>query len=169
MLKRRRRNVPRTGREIALLTSTHRQADLQLVYDDLVRASLSIIPTCYGRLVYLTSLRDPNTGRYEHYLLEETYGAGLAQAGLEGIHIQSYRSWIAMNLEQKRADLYLYLVSLSSDKRQVLQTWLMTAPYRSLIPLHTQPVERDVFLSDMQILLDLLMNELGIDGPEGAA
>ncbi|MCC6262323.1 MAG: hypothetical protein IT169_02005 [Bryobacterales bacterium] len=152
-----------------MLTRTHRQADLQLVYDDLVRASLSIIPTCYGRLVYLTSLRDPNTGRYEHYLLEETYGVSLAQAGLEGIHIQSYRSWIAMNLEQKRADLYLYLVSLSSDKRQVLQTWLMTTPYRSLIPLHTQPVEREVFLSDMQILLGLLMNELGIDGPEGAA
>lgn len=161
--------VPAGNQGSELTTTTHRQADLQLVYDDLVRASLSIIPTCYGRLVYLTSLRDPNTGRYEHYLLEASYGASLVQAALEGIHIQSYRSWVAMNLEQKRADLYLYLISLSSDKRQVLQTWLITAPYRALIPLHTQPVEHDVFLSDMQILLDLLMNEFGIEGPEGAA
>lgn len=157
------------SQRIDLRTTTHRQTELQVVYDDLVRAALSLIPTCYGRLVYLTSLRDANTGRYEHYLLEETYGASLAQAGLEWTHIQSYRSWVAMNLEQKRADLYLYLVSLSSDKRQVLQTWLMTTPYRALVPLHTQPVEREVFLSDMQILLDLLMNELGIDGPVGAA
>jgi hypothetical protein len=146
-----------------------RQVDLQLVYDELVRGALSMIPTCYGRLVYLTSLRDANTGRYDHYLYEEMFGDDLAQAGLEAAHIRSYREWVAMNLEQKRADLYLYLLSLSSDKRHVLQTWLVTSPYRSLVPLHTQPVERDVFLSDMQALLALLMNECGVDGPVGAA
>jgi hypothetical protein len=150
-------------------SATFRQADLQLVHDELVRGALSSIPTCYGRLVYLTSLRDPNTGRYDHYLFEEMFGEGLAQAGLEAAHVRSYREWVAMNLEQKQADLYLYLVSLSSDKRQVLQTWLVTAPYRSLVPLHTQPVEREVFLSDMQALLALLMNAFGVAGPEGAA
>ncbi|MDZ7640194.1 MAG: hypothetical protein U5J83_18400 [Bryobacterales bacterium] len=152
-----------------MTTASHRQTELQVVYDDLVRGALSIIPTCYGRLVYLTSLRDANTGRYEHYLLEEIHGDRLAQAGLEWAHIQAYRSWVAMNLEQKRADLYLYLVSLCSDMRHVLRTWIMTTPYRALVPLHTQPVEREVFLSDMQALLALLMNESGIAGPEGAA
>jgi hypothetical protein len=96
-------------------SATFRQADLQLVHDELVRGALSSIPTCYGRLVYLTSLRDPNTGRYDHYLFEEMFGEGLAQAGLEAAHVRSYREWVAMNLEQKQADLYLYLVSLSSD------------------------------------------------------
>lgn len=150
-------------------TISHRETDLRMVRDDLVRGALSMIPTCYGRLVYLASLRDANTARYEHYLLEESYGVSLVQAGLEWTHIESYRTWLAMNLEQKQADLYLYLLSLSSDKRQVLRTWLITTPYRSLIPLRTQPVEREVFLSDMQTLLALLMNEFEIDGPEGAA
>lgn len=152
-----------------MTASTFRQADLQLVHDELVRGALSMIPTCYGRLVYLTSLRDVNTGRYEHYLLEENFGDALAHYGLEAAHIRTYRDWLSLNLEQQRADLYLYLVSLSSDKRQILQAWLTTTPYRSLIPLHTQPVEREVFLSDVQALLAILMNECGIDGPEGAA
>ena len=42
---------------------------------DLWRNTLSQIPTLFGRLVYLSSLRDSNSGAYEHYGLAKVFGA----------------------------------------------------------------------------------------------
>ena len=145
----------------------HRNA--QALALELKRDLLSSIHTVYGRLVYLSGLRDPNGGRYEHFEAASKLDEDLCDAALKSLHVQTFRDWLAMNLEQQRADLMLYLVTVGLNRRQIVQTWLVTSPYRSLIPLHTQPVEHDVFLSDMGALLALLMNEYGIAGPEGAA
>lgn len=149
--------------------ATLRNIDALPLAMELRRDLLSSIHTQYGRLVFLSGLRDPNSGRYEHYESVQRVGEDLCHAVLEAEHIAAYRSWLTMNLEQQRADLMLYLVTVGLNRRQVLQTWLVTSPYRSLIPLHTQPIEQEVFLSDMSTLLALLMNEYGIAGPEGAA
>ncbi len=146
-----------------------RNSDVQIFATELRRDLLASIPATYGRLVYLSSLRDPNSGKYEHFETSTNCGDIIAHSVLELVHIQTYREWLSMNLEQQRADLMLYLVSVGLGRRQVLQTWLVTSPFRSLIPMHTQPVEQDVFLSDMQALLALLMNEYAVDVPEGAA
>lgn len=143
--------------------------DAQAFALELRRDVLGSMHTLYGRLVFLSALRDPNSGRYEHFEAAPKIGEDICHTVLESEHIAAYRNWLAMNLEQQRADLVLYLVSVGLNRRQVLQTWLVTTPYRSLIPLHTQPVEQEVFLSDMSALLALLMNEYGIGGPEGAA
>jgi hypothetical protein len=148
---------------------TTRKQDVQAFLLELRRDVLSTIPTHYGRLVFLSGLRDPNSGRYEHFDALSFAEDELCTRVLEMAHIETYREWVSMSLEQQRADLGLYLVSVGLNARQVLRTWLVTAPYRSLIPLHTQPVEQDMFLSDMQALLALLINEHGIDGPAGAA
>lgn len=146
-----------------------RHHDIQVLTQELRREVLSFIPTHYGRLVYLSGLRDPNSGRYEHFELASNLGDEICNQAIERVHIDTYREWVSMTLEQQRADLVLYLVSVGLNRKQVLQTWLVTSPCRSLIPLHTQPVEQEVFLSDMQALLALLMNEYEISGPEGAA
>lgn len=43
--------------------------------EDLWRRTLSGIPSIYGRLAFLASLRDVNTGRYEHHGLAMIFGA----------------------------------------------------------------------------------------------
>ncbi len=149
--------------------NTLRQNDLRTLTTELRRDLLSSMHTVYGRLVFLSGLRDCNSGVYEHFEVSSSLGEDLCHRVLEAEHIHCYREWLAMNLEQQRADLMLYLVNVGLNRRQVLQTWLVTAPYRSLVPLHTQPVEQEVFFSDMTALLAVLMNEYGIAGPEGAA
>jgi hypothetical protein len=146
-----------------------RSSDVQIFATELRRDLVASIPATYGRLVYLSGLRDPNSGKYEHFETSTIFGEQVAQSILEKVHIETYREWLSMNLEQQRADLMLYLVSVGLSRKQVLQTWLVTAPFRALVPRHTQPVEQDVFLSDMQALLALLMNEYAVTGPEGAA
>jgi len=41
---------------------------------DLWKHTLSRIPTAYGRLMYLGSLRDPNSGIYRHHGLSAAFG-----------------------------------------------------------------------------------------------
>ncbi len=40
---------------------------------DLWQRTLAQIPTLFGRLVYLCSLREQNTGRYEHFGLAQMF------------------------------------------------------------------------------------------------
>jgi hypothetical protein len=148
---------------------TVQQHEFQVLAAELRRDLLSSMHTVYARLVFLSGLRDANSGTYEHFEVSARLGDDLCHRVLHAEHIHCYREWLAMSLEQQRADLMLYLVSVGLNRRQVLQTWLVTAPYRSLVPLHTQPVEQDVFFSDMIALLSVLMNEYGIAGPAGAA
>jgi hypothetical protein len=116
---------------------------------DLWRHTLSQIPSVFGRLVYLCSLRDPNTGVYQHY--------GLAQA---------FAEWLCFPLERQRADLGLYLEGLGDNPRTLLDAWIRLTPYRNLVPAGAREVERKLYLVDLETILELLRNEYGVACPD---
>ena len=76
---------------------------------DLWRHTLSQIPSLFGRLVYLCSLRDRNNGTYEHYGLAQVFGDSEADRVLRESHQQVFASWVCLTLEQQKTDLDLYL------------------------------------------------------------
>src|SRR5579864_3779020 len=104
------------------------------VASDLWRNTLSQIPSVLGRLVYLASLRNSNSGRYEHHGLALVFGEDEANRALKRSHSQVFREWLTFNLEQQKTDLELYLSGLDEDKRTVLATWQELAYYRALMP-----------------------------------
>ncbi len=134
--------------------------------DDLWRNTLSQIPSVFGRLVYLSSLCDPNTGRYQHYGLAQVFGEEEADRALRESHEQTFRTWLSFNLEQQRADLERYLDGLNGDRRTILQTWSRMAPYRNLAPASVSQVERRLYLTDLEAILDLLRSECGASCPD---
>jgi hypothetical protein len=129
---------------------------------DLWRHTLSQIPCLFGRLVYLSSLRNSNTGRYEHHGLSLVFGDEEADKALRESHNQAFLEWLTFGLEHQKADLDLYLSSLGTDKRVLLRTWHRLAPYRNLIPASALAPERGLYLNDLEMLLQLLMNESGV-------
>ena len=98
---------------------------------DLWRNTLSQIPTTFGRLIYLASLRDQNTGAYHHHGLEQLFGADETDQTLRQSHSQTFSEWLCFNLEQQKKDLEDYLDELNEDKKTILATWIRLSPYRN--------------------------------------
>jgi hypothetical protein len=136
---------------------------------DLWRNTLSQIPSVFGRLVYLASLRNANSGRYEHHGLTLVFGEEDANRALKKSHIHVFREWLSFNLEQQKADLDLYLAGLYENKRTVLMTWRELEPYMNLIPFGRRGVEKRLFTADFKALLELMGNAPGAAGPDPAA
>ena len=133
---------------------------------DLWRNTLSQIPSVFGRLVYLASLRNANSGRYEHHGLALIFGEDEANRALKKSHSNVFADWLAFNLEQQKADLDLYIASLFEDKRTVVETWLKLAPYRNLIPSTVRGVERRLYIADLTALMELLKNAYAVGDPD---
>jgi hypothetical protein len=122
---------------------------------DLWRNTISQIPSVFGKLVYLASLRNPNNGGYEHHGLALVFGEDEANKALKNSHTKVFSEWLAFNIEQQKADLDLYISGLFEDKRVIIDTWIRLAPYRNLPPASVRGVERRLYLADFTALLEL--------------
>lgn len=131
-------------------------------FSDIWRNTLSQIPSVFGRLVYLSSLRNQNSGRYEHHGLALLFGEDDANKALKKNHLQAFAEWLSFDLEQQKADLDLYLSALMEDRRTVVENWSQQAYHRTLAPNSTPAVEKKLYLSDFTALLSLLKNEYGV-------
>jgi hypothetical protein len=131
---------------------------------DLWRNTLLQIPSVFGRLVYLSSLRNTVTGKYEHHGLALMFGEHDARRALRKSHARAFAEWLSFNLEQQKADLDLYLSTVAADKPSILKNWLSVASYRIFIPSSAATVEKRLYLADIEALIALLKNEHGVDG-----
>lgn len=133
---------------------------------DLWRNTLSQIPTTFGRLIYLASLRDQNTGCYQHHGLSQLFGAEEADQTLRQSHTQTFSDWLCFNLEQQKRDLEDYLAELNEDKKTILATWIRLSPYRNFVPAGAREVERMLFTTDLETVLELLRFDYAVASPD---
>jgi hypothetical protein len=133
---------------------------------DLWRNTISQIPSVFGRLVYLSSLRNPNNGSYEHHGLALVFGEDEANKALKNSHTAVFGEWLSFNIEQQKADLDLYISGLFEDRRVVVDTWLRLAPYRNLLPASVRGVERRLYIADFTALLELFKAAYGVAAPD---
>ncbi|MBI4890603.1 MAG: hypothetical protein HY821_08250 [Acidobacteria bacterium] len=127
--------------------------------EDLWRRTLAQIPSSYGRIVYLASLRDVNTGKYVHHGLSLLFGEQAADQALRDSHGIVFREWLQMALEQQKADLDLYFSSLPADRKTLAENWLRLHPYRNLVPVWASHTERELFDCNLELMLNLLRRE----------
>ena len=75
-------------------------------------------------------------------------------------HRQVFREWLNFPLEKQRQDLESYLESIKGERKKVLQTWLTLTPYKNLLPVGAVEAERLLYISDLELILELMRNEL---------
>ena len=125
---------------------------------DLWNHSLSKIPTVYGRLVYLSSLCDPNSGTYRHHGMYMAYGREETMAALRKSHEKTFAEWLRLPLASQDQDLKDYLSSNEEPIAKVVDYWLRSKVYRNQIPASARKMERELFDHNLETLLTLLRN-----------
>jgi hypothetical protein len=136
---------------------------------ELWRRTLSRIDSVFGRLVYLASLRDPNTGVYQHFGFAQRFSEREADRTIRRSHANTFSDWLWFSLEQQREDLEKYLESVGGDRRAILGAWREWPPYMNWIPAQSRPVDRELFHSDLEIVLDLIRQDFAGASPGRSA
>jgi hypothetical protein len=130
---------------------------------NLWKHTLSQIPSVYGRLVYLASLRDPNSGAYRHHGLSVAFGREQSTHALRTSHEQTFLEWLTLPLAAKNADFRAYLQTATGDENpQAVVCYLARgARYATPAPDAAGPAQRQQFQLEVETLLELVKNESG--------
>jgi hypothetical protein len=123
---------------------------------DLFKNTLSRIPTVFGRLAYLASLRDPISGIYRHHGLSAIFGREESRRALSMSHWNVFRDWLNLSLEEKSEDLRAYLDRLEDPPEAVLRHWAEAHIYRSYMPAPVRAPEEELFVREFEVLLEIL-------------
>jgi hypothetical protein len=104
-------------------------------------------------MAFLFALRDPLTGRYAHPSLVENFGWEIADRTLGRIHHQVFTEWLRLNLAEQKADVddYLRIAGIAA----------VALPYRDLVPANVHEVERQLYLTDLEVILQMISFEAG--------
>ncbi len=126
---------------------------------DLWARTLAQVPTTFGRIAYLASLRDANSGRYQHFGLAQVYSPEEAEQALRASHMDVFTEWLNYPLARQKSDLEEYLGSLEESRDTVLRAWTALNPYRNLTPMDASEAQKELFVSDLEVILELLRCE----------
>jgi hypothetical protein len=137
---------------------------------DLWRRTLSAIPTAYGRLAYIASLRDHNSGVYRHHGLMATFGREDSTRALRESHERCFLEWLSLDLESKTSDLREFVGGLEDPPAVVLKHLANTAGYDYQFPDSALPMERELFHRDFDTAAALLNHGFGGEwGDQGSS
>jgi hypothetical protein len=121
----------------------------------ILQAMLSQIPTLFGRLEFLASLRNSRSGAYEHAVLIQVIDREELDRLLRYQHRQVFTQWLASSLEEQKTDLTAFLNS--PDRSGGAGEGLSRlAAHAELVPPGARPVERQLYFTDWETLLGLL-------------
>ena len=125
------------------------------VVQDFTVNSLAGIPGPFARLVYVASLRDLSSGRYEHQGLVALYPEEAVQQALELCHEQIFERILEMPLERQLEDLRNCLAAMEGGLPAVVSHWRQLEPYRVLLPENAPGYLKELFFSNLRALLEI--------------
>jgi hypothetical protein len=134
---------------------------------DLFKNTLARIPTIFGRLTYLASLRDSSSGVYRHHGLACIFGRDESRKALAESHEAVFQEWLNLALAEKKDDLSEYIDALEDPRPVVLEHWTRIPTYHSYMPASARPSERELFRIEFEVLLEAF-NCSDLPGPSRA-
>jgi hypothetical protein len=130
---------------------------VQEAYDDFLRRTLAKITCDLARLIYLTSMRDYNTGRYHHDGLAARFSPAIARQALEMAHRDIFNKVAALPLAELVKQMKNYFEASHESEIDVVRVWQHLEPYRVAIPLNVNPTVASLFLSNIRLALAILL------------
>src|SRR5580700_8196806 len=138
------------------MESLERFAQNQLIIEEYVSQWLARIPSDFGRLADVATLRDVTTGHYYHPALEEVYSESAVHQALLYCHQELFEKVIGTPLDLQEWGLRTHFARMDAPVAEIAFRWLEVEHFRSLVPLGIEPHLRDLFLSNTRAILSRL-------------
>jgi hypothetical protein len=129
------------------------------VIQDFTLTTLANIPGFFSRLVYIASLRDLSTGKYQHAGLAALYPEEALQEALQACHEQVFEKVLETSLEAQEEDLRACLSAMSEGFCAAVAHWQRMESYRVLLPELSPDYLKELFCSNLRALLEILQTE----------
>lgn len=139
-------------------TLTQLQQNRKII-QDFTLTTLAGISELYARLIYVASLRDLSSGRYEHAGLAALYPDEAIQQALQVCHEQIFEHILETPLSAQLEDLRSSLAGMEGGLPGVVPHWLRMEAYRVLLPEQPPDYLMDLFCSNVRVLLEILQAE----------
>lgn len=141
------------------MESLERFGQNQRVIEEFASRWLAAIPSDLGRLMHVAQFRDVSSGCYHHPMLEDNFSASSVHQALLYCHEELFEKILELPLEREERDLRSYLAGMDSPASEVAGRWLDVEVFRMWVPLGTPGYLRDLFLSNLRMLLGLILQE----------
>jgi hypothetical protein len=123
------------------------------VIEDFTSRTLAAIPSDFGRLYYVSSLKDRDTGRYQHDGLMNLYSEPSVQAALVHCHEELFSRILETPLSHQERDLRNCLGVAGDQFWAVVQSWRESRYFRNMCPEGLPDYLSELFCSNMNALL----------------
>ena len=137
------------------MESLERFQQSRVVIEDFSSQTLAAISTVFGRLHYVSSLRDSSSGRYEHDGLTSLYPEGAVQAALAQCHEELITRILETPLRDQEHDLRACLSSAGARYWDVVEDWRESRCFQNMCLEALPDYLRDLFCSNMNALLTM--------------
>jgi hypothetical protein len=141
--------------QVREMESYQRFQQSRVVIEDFSSQTLAAIPSVFGRLYYVSSLKSLESGRYEHDGLLSLYPEGAIQAALVHCHEELFSRILETPLQEQAGDLRSCLDSAGDQYWAVVEEWQETRSYQTLCPEGLPDYLQDLFCSNMSALLSM--------------
>ena len=137
------------------MESLERFQQSRTVIEDLTSRTLAVIHTDFGRLYYVSSLKDPGTGQYEHDGLKQIYSESSVQSAIAQCHEELFSRILETPLEVQQSDLRKCLETSGEKVSAVIEAWRENNFFRTLCPEGMPDYLNDLFCSNMNVLVSI--------------
>jgi hypothetical protein len=145
--------------------------DVEAAIQDLKIRTLEPIGYDFGRLVYLSSLRNFSTGEYHHHGLAYSFSEPVAGAALAACHQDVFHNLASCSLEAFVAEVERFILSSPEDREKTLNMWEALEAYRVLVPSVSNPLAAELFRSNIKVAVKVLKyrRPAPTETPQGAS
>ena len=119
---------------------------------------LSALPNDLSRLIYLTSIRDYNSGTYRHHILSQHYGEETVHRLFEACHRQFFARLLADPIEKYVQEIEDYLRFSRAERGSFISTWNSLQAYRAAVPLKAPKRACEAFFLNIKTALLVVDN-----------
>jgi hypothetical protein len=140
-------------------TSRIRNLEVEAAIEVIKRRELSGLRSEFSGLTYLSSTRDYNSGRYYHEDLARRFSEEAMERALAACHEEIFERLVYFPLAELARQLETYVSVIPEAPSNILRTWSKLEPFRVLIPMNSDQLSAELFVSNVRVALTILRNQ----------